>query len=142
MQASANLDFEQFRDMDCYAGIDLSSTSDLTCVNFMFPTSDKYYFKTLYYLPEAALQEKRFKDLYGEWRRQGHITITPGNVTDYDYILNDIMSIREIVFIQKSLTTPGTPLNLSLTQRKKGYRWSHTVRISEISTARQRRWNV
>ena len=101
LQASANLDFEQFRDMDCYAGIDLSSTSDLTCVNFMFPTSDKYYFKTLYYLPEAALQEKRFKDLYGEWRRQGHITITPGNVTDYDYILNDIMSIREIVFIQK-----------------------------------------
>ena len=29
------------------------------------------------------------------------ITITPGNVTDYDYILNDLMRIREIVFIQK-----------------------------------------
>ncbi|MFV0323056.1 MAG: terminase large subunit [Bacteroides xylanisolvens] len=101
LQASANLDFEQFRDMECYAGIDLSSTSDLTCADFMFPTKDKYYFKTLYYLPEAALQEKRFKDLYGEWRRQGLITITPGNVTDYDYILNDIMRIREIVFIQK-----------------------------------------
>ena len=101
LQASANLNFEQFRDMDCYAGIDLSSTSDLTCADFMFPTKDKYYFKTLYYLPEAALQEKRFKDLYGEWRRQGLITITPGNVTDYDYILNDIMRIREIVFIQK-----------------------------------------
>ena len=101
LNASANLDFEQFRDMDCYAGIDLSSTSDLTCMSFMFPTQDKYYFKTLYYLPEAALQEKRFKDLYGDWRRQGLITITPGNVTDYDYILNDLMRIREIVFIQK-----------------------------------------
>ena len=42
-----------------------------------------------------------FKDLYGDWRRQGLITITPGNVTDYDYILNDLMRIREIVFIQK-----------------------------------------
>lgn len=101
LQSSANLEFEQFRDMDCYAGIDLSSTSDLACVSFMFPTPDKYYFKTLYYLPEAALQEKRFKDLYGEWRRQGLITITPGNVTDYDYILNDIIGVREIVFIQK-----------------------------------------
>lgn len=101
LNASANLDFEQFRDMDCYAGIDLSSTSDLTCMSFMFPTQDKYYFKTLYYLPEMALQEKRFKDLYGEWRRQGLITITPGNVTDYDYILNDLMRIRDIVFIQK-----------------------------------------
>lgn len=101
LNASANLDFEQFRNMDCYAGIDLSSTSDLTCMSFMFPTQDKYYFKTLYYLPEAALQEKRFKDLYGEWRRQGLITITPGNVTDYDYILNDLMRIRDIVCIQK-----------------------------------------
>lgn len=101
LNASANLDFEQFRDMDCYAGIDLSSTSDLTCMSFMFPTQDKYYFKTLYYLPEAALQEKRFKDLYGEWRRQGLITITPGNVTDYDYILNDLTRIRDIVCIQK-----------------------------------------
>ncbi|WP_278723553.1 terminase large subunit [Bacteroides finegoldii] len=101
LQASANLDFEQFRNMDCYAGIDLSSTSDLTCASFMIPTENKYYFKTLYYLPEAALQEKRFKDLYGEWRRQGLITITPGNVTDYDYILNDLMKIRDIVYIQK-----------------------------------------
>lgn len=101
LNASANLDFEQFRNMDCYAGIDLSSTSDLTCMSFMFPTQDKYYFKTLYYLPEAALQEKRFKDLYGEWCRQGLITITPGNVTDYDYILNDLMRIRDIVCIQK-----------------------------------------
>lgn len=101
LQASANLDFEQFRNMDCYAGIDLSSTSDLTCASFMVPTENEYYFKTLYYLPEAALQEKRFKDLYGEWRRQGLITITPGNVTDYDYILNDLMRIRDIVYIQK-----------------------------------------
>lgn len=101
LQSSASLDFEQFRDMDCYGGIDLSSTSDLTCIDFMFPTADKYYFKTLYYLPEAALQEKRFKELYGKWRRQGLITITPGNVTDYDYILNDLLRIRDIVFIQK-----------------------------------------
>lgn len=101
LNASDNLTFEQFRDKDCYAGIDLSSTSDLTCVDFMFPSAEKYYFKTKYYLPEAALQEKRFKDLYGEWRRQGLITITPGNVTDYDYILNDLMRINDIVFIQK-----------------------------------------
>ena len=41
LNASANLDFEQFRDKDCYAGIDLSSTSDLTLVDFMFPVGDK-----------------------------------------------------------------------------------------------------
>lgn len=101
LSSSARVDFEDFRDMDCYAGIDLSSTSDLTSTGFMFPTEDKCYFKTKYYLPEAALREKRFKELYGEWRRQGLITITPGNVVDYDFILNDIMDIGRIVSLQK-----------------------------------------
>lgn len=44
---------------DCFAGIDLSSTSDLTCVSFMIPKDGKLYFKTLYYLPEEALETKR-----------------------------------------------------------------------------------
>lgn len=101
LNASENLDFERFRDMECYAGIDLSSTSDLTCAGFMFPTEEKLYFKVKYYLPEMALQEKRFKELYGEWRRQKFITITPGNVTDYDYILNDLMDIGKVVDIRK-----------------------------------------
>ena len=54
-----------------------------------------------YYLPEAALQEKRFKETYGEWRRRGLITITPGNVTDYDYILNDLMKINQVLYLNK-----------------------------------------
>lgn len=101
LSSSSDVNFEDFRDMDCYAGIDLSSTSDLTCAAFMFPTENRYYFKVKYYLPEMALREKRFKELYGEWRRKGLITITPGNVTDYDYILNDILDIRDKVYIQK-----------------------------------------
>lgn len=101
LKASQEVEFEDFRDMDCYVGVDLSSTSDLTCVSFMFPTEDKYHFKVKYYLPEAALTEKRFREMYGEWRRKGLITITPGNVVDYDYILNDIMDISKNVSIQK-----------------------------------------
>lgn len=101
MKASQAVEFEDFRDMECYVGVDLSSTSDLTCVSFMFPTEDKYHFKVKYYLPEAALTEKRFREMYGEWRRKGLITITPGNVVDYDFILNDIMDVSKIVSIQK-----------------------------------------
>ena len=95
------LDLEKYRDMDCYAGIDLSATSDLTCASFMIPMEESYYFFTRYYLPQAALIEKRFKDLYGEWQRNKLITITPGNVVDYDYILNDIMDIGKVLNIQK-----------------------------------------
>ena len=101
LNSTKEVKLEDFAGKECYCGIDLSSTSDLTCVSFMIPTAEKYYFKTKYYLPEAALKEKRFKELYGDWRRRGLITITPGNVTDYDYILNDIQDASNIVDIVK-----------------------------------------
>lgn len=99
LNATENVDLKDFEGMECYAGIDLSSTSDLTSVAYLIPTDDKMYFKIKYYLPEAALHEKRFKELYGDWRRQGLITITPGNVTDYDYILNDLMDTDNILYL-------------------------------------------
>lgn len=101
LNASAPVRLEDFRGYECYAGVDLSSTSDLTCAAFLIPTVDKYYFKVRYYLPEAALREKRFKELYGEWKRQGLLTVTPGNVTDYDYILNDLLDASQVVRIMK-----------------------------------------
>lgn len=99
LSASRSINLADYKDMEAYCGIDLSSTSDLTSLAFLIPTEKEMIFKTKYYLPEAALQEKRFKELYGEWRRQGLITITPGNVTDYDYILNDLMEANQLLYI-------------------------------------------
>lgn len=120
LNSSKKIRLDDFEGMDCYMGIDLSSTSDLTCAAFMFPTEDKYYFKAKYYLPEMALQERRFKELYGEWRRQGLITITPGNVTDYDYILNDIMDIRDKVYIQKIAYDTWNATQFTINAEEKG----------------------
>lgn len=100
LSSSKNIDLNDYAGCDCYMGIDLSSTSDLTAISFMIPTSEKMIWKNFYFLPEAALTEKRFKELYGEWRRQGEIIITPGNVTDYDYILNLIMDWSNVLRIQ------------------------------------------
>lgn len=86
---------------DCFAGIDLSSTSDLTCVSFMIPKNGKFYFKTLYYLPEEALETKKNKEQYSEWVRFGFLKLTPGNVVDYDYILNDILLVDKRLYIVK-----------------------------------------
>lgn len=86
---------------DCFAGIDLSSTSDLTCVSFMIPKDGKLYFKTLYYLPEEALETKKNKEQYSEWVRLGFLKLTPGNVVDYDYILDDILSVDKRLYIVK-----------------------------------------
>lgn len=99
LSASSNVNLEEYNGLDCFIGVDLSSTSDLTSFSVMIPTTEKMVWKTLYFLPEAALTEKRFKELYGEWARQGALCITPGNVVDYDFILNKIMEIGQILNI-------------------------------------------
>lgn len=100
IKSSSKVDLEQFRDLPCYIGVDLAATSDLTAVAYLIVDNDKYYWKVHYYLPESALQEKADKELYKYWKQQGLLTITSGNVTDYDYITNDLMKYAEIVNIQ------------------------------------------
>lgn len=123
LNCSANIDINDFKDKACYIGVDLAATSDLTAVSYLIVDDDKYYFKTDYYLPESALKEKSDKELYKLWKRQGLLKITSGNVTDYDYITNDLMKYSEILNIQSigydkfnatqwaiDATTAGLPL--------------------------------
>ncbi len=101
VKASKDIHLEDFRDCECYIGVDLSATSDLTAVSYLIEKDDIYYFKTDYYLPESALVDKPDRETYKLWKQQGLITITTGNVTDYDYITNDIVAASNILNIQK-----------------------------------------
>lgn len=100
IKCSKKVDLSDFEGKNCYIGVDLAATSDLTAVSYLVVDDDKYYFKTHYYLPESALLEKTDKELYKLWKQQGLLTITSGNVTDYDYITNDILKASDIVSIQ------------------------------------------
>lgn len=99
--ASQDFRLTDFKGMDAWVGIDLAATSDLTALGLVIPDGEKYYFYARYYVPETALQEGRYKVLYREWRRRGLITVTPGNVTDYDYILNDLVELSKLLNIQR-----------------------------------------
>lgn len=101
LDATQDVRIEDFKGEDCFIGVDLSATTDMTAVSFLFPKDDKIYFFNKYYLPQASLSENRFKEQYGAWRRSGALTITAGNVVDYDYILNDILDVGKQVYIQK-----------------------------------------
>ena len=96
---SKSFELSSLNGKECYIGVDLGATSDLTAVSYLVVDNDKYYFKTHYYLPEAALQEKANKETYKFWQSQKLLTVTPGNVTDYDYITSDILKAREVLNI-------------------------------------------
>lgn len=97
LDCTRKVDLADYEDCDCYMGADLASVSDMTALSLMLvPETEEEeesapVFKTYYYLPEAALEESPNRDLYRIWKRLGLIRITPGNVTDYQWITNDIM---------------------------------------------------
>ena len=92
-----SIDFERFKGLPCYVGIDLASVSDLTSVSFLWPIEGKYYFKVLNYLPSDALATKENSVKYREFDLRDDLIIFPdSNVTDYDRILDDIKRINTI----------------------------------------------
>ena len=120
VKASQKVDWNQFRDCPCYIGVDLAATSDLTAVSYLVVKDGTYYFRTDYYLPESALKEKADRELYKYWKQQGLLKITDGNVTDYDYITNDMMKYSEVVTIQKIGYDPYNSTQWAIDATEKG----------------------
>ena len=106
LETTESINIEDYKNTPCYIGVDLGATSDLTAVAILIPTADKIIYKVHYYLPESALEEKPDKELYKLWRQLGYLTVTAGNVTDYDYITNDIVSIGKTLNISKIFYDP------------------------------------
>lgn len=104
-ESMKNFTLEDMRTDYCYIGIDLASVRDLTCVSFMtyIADEDKYYFKTNIYLPQDTVTEGIAANTYQyqQWVNQGYITLTEGNVTDYDRILNDILEVGSVIPVYK-----------------------------------------
>lgn len=79
----------------CYAGLDLSSNSDLTALVLVFPPIEengKYEILCRFFLPADNMTERVHKDKvpYDVWVRQEYITTTQGNLIDYSFIINQI----------------------------------------------------
>ena len=79
--------------LDCYAGLDLSSTSDITsvCYSFLFETEVRLL--TRYYIHEYQHTNpaNKNREMYCKWVNQGWIRVTKGDCIDYDQIRVDIL---------------------------------------------------
>ena len=97
------------RGRDCYAGLDLATTTDITAFVLVFPPdgdSDIYNVLPTFWIPEERMHERSRRDRvpYDAWAREGLIHTTPGNVIDFDFVqhtineLGEKYHIREIAF--------------------------------------------
>lgn len=95
------VDITQYQNEFCYVSFDLASVNDLTCLGWMLPYGDKFYMKFKYYLPNDSIKGNPNEERLKRWAKEGYLTITEGNVTDYDYVINDIDKIQNITPIMK-----------------------------------------
>lgn len=90
-KGNSPIDIDSLAGRDCYAGLDLANTSDITAFVLVFPPrseDEKYIVLPFFWLPEDTLELRCRRDhvLYDVWERQGYINTTEGNVIHYGFI--------------------------------------------------------
>ncbi|KOA21154.1 phage terminase [Clostridium homopropionicum DSM 5847] len=108
-KCSFAVDIDKLKGRECYGGLDLSSTNDITAFVLIFPptpTDDKYYVLPFFWIPEENLKLRVRRDHvpYDVWAKQGFLKTTEGNVIHYGFIesfiedLGKKYNIKQIAF--------------------------------------------
>jgi phage terminase large subunit-like protein len=87
-QTCAGEPIEDFEGLDVYAGLDLSSTQDLTAFVRIAWHEGKYHVRPTFWLPEHDLRDKAMRDrvAYDVWNTQSYLETTPGKAIEYEYV--------------------------------------------------------
>lgn len=86
----------------CFGGLDLSTTTDLTCLVLAFPDDQGMVdLRCWFWCPEESIRLRSLRDRvpYDTWERDGFITLTEGNVVDYDAVRRDLNEIAQRYYI-------------------------------------------
>ncbi|AAP09542.1 terminase large subunit [Bacillus cereus] len=92
----------------CYLGLDLSKTTDLTCVSLNFPSHDDegrsiIKVKQMYFLPNENIDFKEKEDNvpYTDMVERGFATFCDGKMIDQDQIMEYIVECMDLYDVQQ-----------------------------------------
>ena len=96
-----DMTLEDFEGEECWFGLDLGATKDLTGRSMIFRDGEddegrpKFALFAHGYTPADTLlaREREDKAPYSVWVEQGHITATPGKVVRFDIVAADIVDL-------------------------------------------------
>lgn len=94
---NSELRIEDFDKQDCWLGLDLSTNTDLTSLSIVFKDGDKPVLFNHCFCPADGVKNRSRKDKvpYQSWVDQKYMTATPGNATDYEYVLKYIAELND-----------------------------------------------
>lgn len=90
-QCKADINLKDQFGKRAYIGLDLASRVDIAAIEVLIPDGDEYIRFGRYYLPESALTGGN--EMYGAWAREGWLTITDGEIIDFNIIKDDILEL-------------------------------------------------
>ena len=82
----------------CYLGLDLAQVNDLSALAIVFPLADQPWpVLWRFYCPqENIVSRSRYDKVpYDRWAREGLLTATPGETTDFSFVREDILQVAE-----------------------------------------------
>lgn len=99
-RGNEEIDLKALEGRECYGGLDLSSTGDITAFVLMFPPrneEEKYILLPFFWVPEETIPQrvKANSVPYDVWEHQGYLMSTEGNVIHYDFIEKFIEELGE-----------------------------------------------
>lgn len=113
-----------FIDRRCYAGADLSMTTDLSSLVFTFPAADGYDFLPFFWIPEHDIRKREMRDgvPYRQWANDGFIELCEGAVIDYRLIAERIRWGARMFDLQETCFDPWNSRQISTELVAEGYR--------------------
>ncbi len=81
---------------ECYGGLDMSTTTDITAFVLVFKEDEGYTALPFFWIPEEGARNRSHRDRvdYDVWARQGFLKTTSGLPTiDYDVVRSDIVEL-------------------------------------------------
>lgn len=116
-----NLEIENFHGRVCYGGLDLASKFDVAAKILLFPFGEKCAVFGKYYLPEECLERGNPNfDVYRGWAESGVLTLTPGNVIDFEFIERDLLEDFNTFDLQEVAFDPHQATELSTRMQAEG----------------------
>ena len=102
MECHQEFDYSTLEGKECWGGLDLASTRDLSAFVLVFNVNGKFIVKPYIFIPKENAKKRSDRDgvNYVEWLRDGHVFGTEGDVQDYHFIRAKINELSKKYRIQ------------------------------------------
>lgn len=119
-KAPARLPLDELAGRRCFMGLDLASKIDVAALLLLFPPTPedpRWHVHGKYYLPEDMVETGASSNAshYAGWSKQGLLTLTPGNVIDYEYIMDDMRDLASRFTVVEAPYDPWQATHLANT---------------------------